>query len=106
MHIGLVDTLVAYVRTSSPQFLHFLLLFLGGSTLDVWRVWWDLTLPSSFACFFVRFQDMIPMPPAAADSGLELLLTNLWVGKGERPRRCGVVFSFVSRGIFTYTVWF
>lgn len=41
-----------------------------------------------FAVIFVRrflavFQDMIPMPPAAADSSLELLLTNLWVGKGE-----------------------
>eukprot|EP00903_Cladosiphon_okamuranus_P016604 g15317.t1 len=26
--------------------------------------------------------DMVPLPSAAAESGLELLLTNLWVGKG------------------------
>lgn len=28
-------------------------------------------------------QGMVPLPPAAAGSGLELLLTNLWVGKGK-----------------------
>lgn len=28
-------------------------------------------------------QGMVPLPPAAAGSGLELLLTNLWVGKGN-----------------------
>lgn len=28
-------------------------------------------------------QDMVPLPAAAAESGLELLLTNLWVGKGN-----------------------
>lgn len=53
------------------------------------------TLPPFFISFFgtflfggfVPFQEMIPMPAAAAESGLELLLTNLWVGKGEKPRR-------------------
>ena len=27
-------------------------------------------------------QEMIPLPAAAAESGLELLLTNLWISKG------------------------
>ena len=30
-------------------------------------------------------QDMVPLPTAAAECGLELLLTNLWVGKGKLP---------------------
>lgn len=46
----------------------------------------------SFGVFF-PLQDMIPMPAAAAESGLELLLTNLWVGKGEKPN--GFFFSFL-----------
>jgi hypothetical protein len=29
-----------------------------------------------------KAQEMIPLPQAAADSDLELLLTNLWIGKG------------------------
>lgn len=42
------------------------------------------TYPLPFAASCVS-QDMIPLPDAAAQSGLELLLTNLWIGKGEDP---------------------